>query len=120
MTEPNAIAICGLVIRAAAATAATTIIPTAARSSSRPESMACPEGSRSSAWRSAINSSPASVALDDPQRRRRVVVILRGHRLPVHGRRGTLGQPPAVAVQRGDERLDQHGVELDAGALAQF
>ena len=59
MTEPNAIAICGLVTRAAAvwATAATTIIPTAASSSSRPESMACHEGSRSSAWRIATRSS---------------------------------------------------------------
>jgi hypothetical protein len=32
-------------------------MPTAARSSSRPESMACHEGSRSSAWRIATGSS---------------------------------------------------------------
>ncbi|MGC1289080.1 MAG: hypothetical protein WA895_39680, partial [Streptosporangiaceae bacterium] len=59
MTEPNAIAVCGSVTRAAAvcATAATTIIPPAARSSSRPESMACHDGSRSSASRIATGSS---------------------------------------------------------------
>jgi hypothetical protein len=61
MTEPNAIAVRGSTISSAAAvcaSAATTIIPTAASSSSRPESMACHDGSRSSAWRIA-NGPPA-------------------------------------------------------------
>src|SRR6202050_5402576 len=121
-TEPNAIAVCGSVSRAAAvcATAATTIIPTAARSSSRPESMACHDGSRSSASRIATGSSCGLQTLDDPERRRRVVMVLCGHGLPVGGGGGALGGPPAFPVQRGDEGLNHDRIELAASAPAQF
>ncbi len=60
MTDLNANAVRGSTTRSAAAvcaSAATTVIPTAASSSSRPESMACHDGSRSSAWRIANRSS---------------------------------------------------------------
>src|SRR5450432_2743186 len=96
---------------AVCATAATVSIPAAANTSSRPESMACQDDQRSAGCWAVITPSP-SQALDDPERRGRVVVILGRHGLVVKRSGGRLGQLPAFPVKDRDERLHQCGAEL--------
>ncbi len=89
---------------AVCAIAATVSIPAAASSSSRPESMACQDDQRSVLWW-AVTAASRSQALDHPERRGRVVVVLGRHGLMVKRSRGRLGQLPPLPPERSDECL---------------
>src|SRR5207248_6784673 len=92
------------------AMAATASKPAAAMTSTWPESMAWRELARGpSCW--AITA--GSATFGDPQRRGRVVVILRHHAVGrAGGRDHGRGPLPAVALQRGHERVHERRVEL--------